>query len=193
MKAADMKAAERKTVDANHNDTKLTGKQTDAVKTAGLKGTGMRGAVYRFHTTRRRLRMWSLCSGFLWLLCYMLVMGYVLTGCQKEMPEPVEISYSVCESGQLPKELEDIIETKKGEPFRMCYQTRQYTYIVVGYGVQQRGGCEVVVEHLYEQDGTIYMETNLIGERGEKVRLDDVTYPYLAVRMEHMDAPVVYQ
>lgn len=154
----------------------------------------MRVAGYQYRLRRMRQHsVWSICAEWLWLIGYVWIMGSALTGCRQEVAETVAIEYSMCESGQLPRELSAIIESKKDQPFRLSYRTSQYTYIVVGYGMQPRGGCQVVVEDLYEQDGMIYITTNLIGERGGQVRLDEITYPYAAVRIEDTDQTVVYR
>ena len=111
----------------------------------------------------------------------------------KTSDEMEAIEFTVCEEGRLPKELVSIIEEKKAEPFRLTFQTRDYTYIVVGYGAQPRGGLSVTVNDLYELKGVIHIDTNLIGVAGEEIKIDGMTYPYVAVRCERKDMMVVYE
>ncbi|MBR1568986.1 MAG: protease complex subunit PrcB family protein [Lachnospiraceae bacterium] len=166
----------------------------------------------------RPARRWIHIAGKTWIICYLCLVLYVLSGCQgilqksDEMidaspdgansdmdsyelspDEMLDLDYTLCDAGQLPKELTTIIENKKDQPFRMCYQNRSYTYLVVGYGIQQRGGCEAVIDRLYLMQDGVHMDTNLVGERGSQIRLDEVTYPYVAIRLEKMDVPVIYE
>ena len=167
---------------------------------------------------RRPDRGWIPIAGKTWIICYLSMVLYVLSGCQgilqksDEMidaqpdgvdsgmdpnelapDEMIDLDYTLCDAGKLPKELTAIIENKKDQPFRMCYQTRSYTYLVVGYGIQQRGGCEAVIDRLYLMRDGLHIDTNLVGERGSQIRLDEVTYPYVAIRLGKMDVPVIYE
>lgn len=107
--------------------------------------------------------------------------------------ERVDLEFTVCEEGRLPKELVEIIEEKKAGPFKLTFTTREYMYIVVGYGAQQRGGCSVTVNSLYRTSQAVYIDTNLIGVEGETIQIDGMTYPYVAVKCENQNLPVVYE
>lgn len=110
-----------------------------------------------------------------------------------EAEERVDLDFTVCEEGRLPAELVDIINEKKVSPFKLTFTTREYMYIVVGYGAQQRGGCSVTVNALYRTSEAVYIDTNLIGVEGETIRIDGMTYPYVAVKCENQNLPVVYE
>lgn len=107
--------------------------------------------------------------------------------------ERVDLDFTVCEEGRIPDELVEIIEEKKAAPFKLTFTTREYMYIVVGYGAQQRGGCSVTVNALYRTSEAVYIETNLIGVEGETIQIDGMTYPYVAVKCENQNLPVVYE
>ncbi len=115
------------------------------------------------------------------------------TTTESSQEEQVNLDFTVCEEDRLPDELLDIIEEKKAEPFKLTFTTREYMYIVVGYGAQQRGGCSVTVNALYRTDEAVYIDTNLIGVEGETIRIDGMTYPYVAVKCENQNLPVVYE
>lgn len=93
----------------------------------------------------------------------------------------------------MPAELVKIIGEKKAEPFKLTFTTREYMYIVVGYGAQPRGGCSVTVEALYKTDEAVYIDTNLIGTEDSEIKIDGMSYPYVAVKCENQDLPVVYR
>ncbi len=107
--------------------------------------------------------------------------------------ERIDLDFTVCEEGRLPNELVELIEEKKAEPFKLTFTTREYMYIVVGYGAQQRGGCSVTVNSLYRTSQAVYIDTNLIGVEGETIQIDGMTYPYVAVKCENQNLPVVYE
>lgn len=119
--------------------------------------------------------------------------GDIEGGVTEDSEERVDLEFTVCEDGRLPKELLEIIEKKKAEPFRLTFTTREYMYIVVGYGAQQRGGCAVTVNELYRENGAVHIHTNLIGTSGEVIRIDGMTYPYVAVRCDNLNLPVRYE
>lgn len=107
--------------------------------------------------------------------------------------ERVDLDFTVCEAGRLPGELLEIIEEKKEFPFKLTFTTREYMYIVVGYGAQNRGGCSVTVNSLYRTAQAVYIDTNLIGVEGEPIQIDGMTYPYIAVKCENQNLPVIYE
>jgi len=107
--------------------------------------------------------------------------------------EQTNMDFTVCEAGRLPAELVELIESKKAEPFRLTFTTREYMYIVVGYGAQPRGGCSVTVNELYRTEDAVHIKTNLVGVEGETIRIDGMTYPYVAVKCENQNLPVVYE
>lgn len=107
--------------------------------------------------------------------------------------EQTDMDFTVCEAGRLPAELVELIEGKKAEPFRLTFTTREYMYIVVGYGAQPRGGCSVTVNELYRTEDAVHIKTNLVGVEGETIRIDGMTYPYVAVKCENQNLPVVYE
>ena len=118
-----------------------------------------------------------------------------LCGCdgQVQTQEKVkDCNYTVVEQEELPKELIELIEERKTEPFKLSFGEEGYLYIVRGYGKQAGGGYSIAVEGLYETETQICLETNLIGPK-EQEETQAETYPYIVVMMEYMDKDVVYQ
>lgn len=112
---------------------------------------------------------------------------------EQEAEQRIDLDFTVCEEERLPDELFEIIEEKKAAPFKLTFTTREYMYIVVGYGARQRGGCSVTVNSLYRTSQAVYIDTNLIGIEGEPIQIDGITYPYVAVKCENQNLPVVYE
>lgn len=104
-----------------------------------------------------------------------------------------DIEFTICDAGRLPKELLALIEQKKAAPFRLSFVTRDYMYIAVGYGAQQRGGCAVTVNELYVENGSLHIDTNLVGVEHSEFHMDEITYPYVVVRCKNQEQSIVYE
>ncbi len=119
-----------------------------------------------------------------------------LTGCEfkKTKNEKLkDIDYTVCDESRLPHELVDLINEKKKEPFKFTYRTRDYLYIVVGYGAQDRIDLNVVISELYLTENAIFVDTDLVAR--ETTTLDDgmVSYPWIVAKCELYDVPVNFK
>ena len=93
---------------------------------------------------RRRRYIVCVCMSLFFLLG-------VLTGCQFEETEDKklkDLDYTVCDENRLPDELIRLIDDRKKEPFKLTYRTKDYLYIVVGYGAQDRVDLSVVLTEL---------------------------------------------
>lgn len=118
---------------------------------------------------------------------------FSLNGCSKEeeIERVSDMEFTVCDENRMPKELLELINSKKEAPFKMTYGNKEYLYIIVGYGEQNRSNLCVTVDDLFLSNNAIYIDTNLVsnGEENNQV----VTYPYIVVKCEQYDLPVVFQ
>ncbi len=100
--------------------------------------------------------------------------------------------FTVIAEDNVPEELLAMIEEKKAEPFKLTFQDQGFLYICVGYGTQQTGGYSIAVNDLYETANAIYVDTNLIGPGPEEKRNTTPSYPYVVIKAEFTDKPVVF-
>ena len=119
-----------------------------------------------------------------------------LCGCRLEKSGDKKIKdldYTICDESKLPDELKEIIKDKKKEPFKLTYRTKEYLYIVVGYGAQDRTDLNVKMTELYLAENAIYVDTDL--ESVETTTLADhkVTFPWIAVKCELYDVQVNFR
>ena len=119
-----------------------------------------------------------------------------LTACEFEETSETKVKdldYTVCDESRLPHELIDLINEKKKEPFKFTYRTKDYLYIVVGYGAQDRMDLNVVMKELYLTENAIFVDTELTTKESNK--LDDglVSYPWIAVKCELYDVQVNFK
>lgn len=97
------------------------------------------------------------------VLAAALVIG-VLSGCSNDNVKNKEkIEYTVVEDADLPVELKKIINERKDNTLRLTYATKDYTYIVVGYGTKETSGYSIKVNDVYLGDGSIYADVSLLG------------------------------
>lgn len=120
----------------------------------------------------------------------------MLAGCgfSKTSPKVVEkLDYTVVEDEDVPKELLEMIDTKKSNSLRLTYATNEYLYIVAGYGTQETGGYSIRLDDLYLGENAIYIKTSLMGpQKNEKVT-QAKTFPYIVVKIENREEPVIFE
>lgn len=123
--------------------------------------------------------------------------GCLLTGCAKEkdpMEKIKDLEFTVLAEENIPGELKAVIEEKKGNAFKVTYQDNGFLYICIGYGEQVSGGYSIVVNALYLTDNAIYADTTLLGPDPSDtgVKKNSPSYPYIVIKTEFLDKPVVF-
>lgn len=128
-----------------------------------------------------------------------MLVGFLLAAlCACELTETSEeklkdLDYTVCDESRLPHELIDLINEKKEEPFKFTYRTKDYLYIVVGYGAQDRMDLNVVMKELYLTENAIFVDTELTTKENAKLDKGLVSYPWIAVKCELYDVQVNFK
>lgn len=104
-----------------------------------------------------------------------------------------DLEFSVVGDSDVPAELKQIITEKTLQPFKLTFNDEQNLYIVVGYGPQDTGGYSIAVKELYLTENSIVIDTELLGpEKGEKPA-PETSYPYIVVKTENLENPVIFQ
>lgn len=120
----------------------------------------------------------------------------LIAGCSAEKlstEKLQDIDFTVVDDDDIPEELEEMIEGKEAEPFKLTYTDNGELYIAVGYGEQSTSGYSIEVKELYESKNAIYIHTNLIGPAKDERIVERKTYPYIVVKLEFIDKNVVFQ
>ena len=131
-------------------------------------------------------------------ICMLLVLtlAALCSGCsfsKDEKDKVKDLDFTVVEDVQVPDELKELIEQKKAKDFKLTYSNDEALYIVVGYGEQATGGYSIQVKELYLTDNSIVLDTELIGpEKGEPTGTEK-SYPYIVIKTELREEPVVFQ
>lgn len=129
------------------------------------------------------------------LLAFVLAFG-MLTGCSSKKDDTNKVrdlDFTVVGEKEIPDELRQMIDEKKAAPFKLTYSNDQGMYIVVGYGSQSTGGYSIAVKDLYLTDNSIVFDTDLIGPEKGTVSEASLSYPYIVVKTEYLELPVVFQ
>ena len=81
-----------------------------------------------------------------------------------------DMEFTVVDPLEIPRELQEDIDDKKENVFKITYADEGYLYIARGYGKQDTSGYSVEVKSCYESKDSICLKTNLLGPpRGEEV------------------------
>ena len=126
------------------------------------------------------------------LICLMCMSVYACGKKQDAMEKIKDLDCTVIAEDKIPEELLTKIAQKKTEAFRLTFEDRGFLYIWVGYGTQETGGYSIAVNALYETANAIYVDTNLIGPAPEEKSNQVESYPYVVIKTEFVDKPVVF-
>ena len=140
------------------------------------------GKVYEYQ--KRLLSVFLIC-----LMC----MGVYACGKKQEGMEKIkDLECTVIAEDNIPEELLEQIEQKKADAFKITFEDRGFLYICVGYGTQETGGYSISLNALYETANAVYVDTNLIGPAPEEKSKPVESYPYIVIKTEFIDKPVVF-
>lgn len=137
-------------------------------------------------------RRWMIFFGLaMWVLVVRTLSGCTLN---KDSGDKVrDLEFTVVADADIPQELSKIIAEKQQSPFKLTYSDDQNLYIVVGFGKQAGGGYSIAVNDLYLTDNSIVLDTELIGpEKGENMGTEP-SYPFIVIKTEMSELPVVFQ
>lgn len=125
-----------------------------------------------------------------------IIMLLLLSGCnvKKDDEEKVrDLEFTVVGEADAPKQLQTILTEKRTQPFKMTFTDEQNLYIAVGYGPQQTGGYSIQVEELYLTDNAIVLDTELLGPEKEETVAKETSYPFIIIRTELLENPVIFK
>ena len=154
--------------------------------------------VCRTHDTVRRKKCANTPARYIYILpavlCIICLSIMTMTGCSKnESKEHTVIDYTVVENEDLPAELRKLIDNKKENTLRLTYTTKDYTYVVAGYGTRETSGYSIKVNDVYTGDNALYIDLNLIGPAAGEAVNEVETYPVIVLKMERREESVVFK
>ena len=131
---------------------------------------------------------------FLWVAVVRLLSGCSIVGVGNANADKVrDLEFTVIGDEDVPEELLTMINEKKNDAFKLTYSDDQGLYIVNGYGVQESGGYSITVEQLYLSENAIVFDTELIGPGKGEEAAKEPSCPYIVVKTEYLEEPVIFQ
>lgn len=121
---------------------------------------------------------------------------FLFTGCnvKKEDGEKVrDLEFTVTGEEDVPQQLKTILSEKRTEPFKLTFTDEQNLYIAVGYGPQQTGGYSIQVKELYLTENAIVLNTELLGPEKGETAAPETSYPFIIIRTELLENPVIFK
>lgn len=137
-------------------------------------------------------RKWMIFFGLaMWVLVVRSLSGCTVNGDNGNKVR--DLDFTVVADTDIPQELKQVIAEKQQSPFKLTYSDDKNLYIVVGYGKQASGGYSIAVNDLYLTDNSIVLDTELIGpDKGENTGTEP-SYPFIVIKTEMSELPVVFQ
>lgn len=131
------------------------------------------------------------------LLGILIGCGFIFWACGSDTkPEKTgDISYTIVPEGEVPEELQKLIDERKESEFRLSFSEGENLYLAVGYGRQETGGYSIQLKELYLAGDVIYMDTELQGPLPEETTdvQDSTAAPWMVVKMQQMDKTIFFE
>lgn len=124
------------------------------------------------------------------LCCYL-----CLTGCShKDAPEKTkDLEFTVVSGTDIPEELQNLIAERQENAFELTFSDNSCLYVIKGYGKQASGGYSIVVHDFYQSNEELVFDTELFGPKKDEPVSDSPSYPYIVIKTEYRENPVVFR
>lgn len=130
------------------------------------------------------------------VFCMSLILCFPFAACSAsggEKEKLKDLEFTVISEDRLSDELKTIMDEKKVSPFNLTFHDEDFLYICIGYGEQKTGGYSIAVNELYLTKDSVFVDTNLLGPSAENKNNLTPTYPYIVLKTEFIDKPVVFE
>ncbi len=103
-----------------------------------------------------------------------------------------DLEYEIVPEEEIPEEVFEKIVSQYENFSRSAYLCSDILYIVVCYGAQPTEGYSIEVDNLYESSNAIIVETTLKGPPGFEKVAENISYPYIVLKLEKNNKIVVF-
>lgn len=150
--------------------------------------------LYRFtgSSPSRRCKISPSYRYLLLLTCLLVVI--LSTGCTaNKTPEKAQdLDFTIVSGTDVPGDLKELINQRRKEAFQLTYTEGSFLYIARGYGKQKGGDYNIVINNFYLADECIVFDTELFGPKADEAVSDKPSYPYIIIKTEYREQPVVF-
>lgn len=139
------------------------------------------------YTVKKRKHIALFLSLILWLP--------LLIGCGQATPSEKikDLDFTVVADSEVPEPLLVLIQDKKANPFCLTYKSTDGYYLCQGFGAKPTTGYSITVEELYLTEDSIYINNVLLGPAQDEFVLQIQSYPYIVVKTEKREEPVIFK
>ena len=120
----------------------------------------------------------------------------VISGCRANISGTESdrmVEYTVICGDAIPEEFKKQINESKAKAMKLTYKDDEYLYIAEGFGTKETGGYSITVNQFYVKDKAMYFDTKLLAPKeGVTVRRQP-SYPYIVIKTELSELPVVFE
>ncbi len=134
------------------------------------------------------------CLSLFCAIC-LFVLLFSLSGCGKNTKpaKTNDVDFTVVSAGDVPEELNKLIKERKKNPFELTFSDNASLYIVKGYGKQPTGGYSITVNDFYQSNDDLVFDTELFGPKKDDAFSTLPSYPYIIIKTEFRENPVVFR
>ncbi|MDO4521632.1 MAG: protease complex subunit PrcB family protein [Eubacteriales bacterium] len=136
----------------------------------------------------RRIWKWSI------LIVTILFAGLMLWGCgEVKKPKKLrDLDFTVLAPEQIPAALTEVIDENKATEMKLSYQKEGFLYIARGFGEQTTGGYSIAVDECCLSEDGIHVTFRLIGPASDAKMKEEVSYPYVVIKLEAIDGTIQF-
>lgn len=104
-----------------------------------------------------------------------------------------DLDYTVLCEEDIPEELQEQIQRKKMEEFRLTYEDQGILYLARGYGERETSGYQVELKACYETENALHIRTELLGPSKKEKIIREKTNPYIVVKLSSVGKNVMFE
>lgn len=133
-----------------------------------------------------------------WTIMFLVIAMISLCACgcsitKVSSDKVTNLDYTVMKEEDYPEEIVKLLNENKEQEFQMTYQDGNFLYLLKGYGKQETGGYSIQISDLSMWDNAIHLQTTLIGPPRDEKMTEEPSYPYLVIKMEYREEPVIFE
>ena len=119
---------------------------------------------------------------------------FLAAGCSRnDTPSKAEdVDFTVVSGTDIPGDLKELIQTRQKEPFELTYTDGSCLYVVKGYGKQKSSGFHIVVNDFYLSEDCLVFDAELFGPKPDEEVSSKTSYPYIVIKTEYREEPVIF-
>ncbi len=140
------------------------------------------------------IRNQSMFFRFIISTCVFIFCIFSFTGCkQNTVPEKTDaLDFTIVAGTDIPGDLQELIQSRQEEPFELTYSDSTYLYVVKGYGKQDNSGYNIVVNDFYQSKDCLVFDSELFGPKTNEEVSGQPSFPYIVIKTEYREEPVVF-